>query len=355
MNSTNVDQSLTGIGAYRTPQSAFPVRLRLDRNEGRLPPELAAQFWQQSASLLNRYPDTSELAALVAMREGIDTTCVLITAGGDDALNRICQTYLSADDEMVLPVPTFEMLERYCLLAGGKPVFVPGNEDEFPTDDVLKRVTSRTKLMAIVSPNNPTGSVISETELRRIAAANPDVILIVDLAYTEFADVDLSSVATKLTNAIVIKTFSKAWGMAGLRVGCAIARPNIIERLGAVGNPYPVAGLSAAIVAQRLKLPADWIDEHVSRIRHERERLTLLLRERGIVVRSSQANFVLATFEDAHAVWLDLARQGIAVRRFERPQELHSSLRITLPGSVEEFQMLHQALVNCLLKHEQKR
>ncbi len=347
MASKKASENRSISGAYKTPQSEFPVQLRLDRNEGRLPPGLAREFWTQAESAMNRYPDTSELASLIALLEGVDADRVLVTAGGDDALNRICQAFLSVGDEMVLPVPTFEMLERYCLLAGGRPVCVPWSGDAFPLDAVAEKIGSRSRLVAVVSPNNPTGSVITEEQLLKLANQNPEVTFIVDLAYTEFAGVDLTPIALELPNAIVVKTFSKAWGMAGLRVGYAIAHPETIERLRAVGNPYSVTGLSAAIVCKQLSGQSDWMNRYVERIRVERERLTAWFRERAVTVRSSQANFVLASFGNAEAVWLDLARQGIAVRRFERPAELESSLRITLPGSEEDYEILEQSLANC--------
>jgi len=347
MNIQKSGGTLSEMGAYSTPQSGFPVRLRLDRNEGRLPPQLGEQFWDQAQSLLNRYPDTSDLGSLIARREGVGPDRILVTAGGDDALNRICQAFLTFDDEMILPVPTFEMLERYCRLAGGVPVCVPWTGDDYPLNEVVGNIGSRTKLVAVVSPNNPTGSVIAESQLTELAGKNADVTVVVDLAYTEFADIDLTAVALELPNVIVVKTFSKAWGMAGLRVGYAIARPEIIERLRGVGNPYSVSGISAAIVARQLEQPDDWVNEYVDRIRIERKQLTGWLGERGIVTRPSQANFVLASFADAQAVWVEFARQGIAVRRFERPDELQLSLRITLPGSEGEFALLVQALTNC--------
>lgn len=325
-----------------------PVRLRLDRNEGTLPDVIRDELMMKACRDLNRYPDTVELTRLIARREGVDAGQILVTAGGDDALGRFCSAFLRTGDELILPSPTFEMIEFYGVLSGGNPVYVPWKSDGFPVQDIIRRVHTKTAAIAVVSPNNPTGQIIEPHELRQLADAAADATILVDLAYNEFADADLTPVALACPNALIVKTFSKAWGLAGLRVGFAIGQPELIQQMKAAGNPYPVSSMSIALISSLLQMPDDWLAESVGRVRNRRVRLAGWLNERGIRTIESQANFVLADFANAHRVWLSLAKLGIAVRRFEKPESVQSSLRITVPGNETDFQMLTDTLTSVL-------
>ncbi len=181
-------------------------------------------------------------------------------------------------------------------------------------------------------------------DLVRLSAGARRVLLIVDLAYTEFADDDLMEATLRLPNAVAIRTFSKAWGLAGLRVGYAIGPPSIVDWLRAAGSPYPTAGVSLALAARQLETGADHVRAFVQRIRRERDELHRLLRAHGADALPSQGNFLLARFRDAERVHTGLARRGIAVRRFPGRPGLENSLRITCPGEPAAFARLCTAL-----------
>lgn len=338
-------RGVAGVTAYHVPKSENTVDLWLDGNEGLAPPaELFDMFARLGPDTLRRYPRTQPLEAQLAQRFSVEPRRVLVTAGADDALDRACRAALGPGRVLSLPVPTFEMLERYPPLVGAEVLPIPWPAGPYPTEAVLATVSQQTGAIAVVSPNNPTGAVATAEDLARLSAGAPHALLIVDLAYTEFADEDLTDAALRLPNAVAIRSFSKAWGLAGLRVGYAIGPRQIIDWLRAAGSPYPTSGLSLALAAGQLKSGTDRLRTFIQHVRREREELYFLLKARGADPLPSQGNFVLARFRDAGRVRDGLAEAGIAVRCFPARLGLESSLRITCPGDERVFARLCAAL-----------
>lgn len=337
--------------ACRRVTPAQPVRLKLDANEGPVPPVdlLLDRLRRTAPELIRRYPDASDLESVLAERFGVDPEQVLVTAGADEALDRCCRAFLSPERLMLLPMPAFEMLERYARLAGGGVVPVPWNPGPCPVHAMLAAVSPQVGIVAVTVPNNPTGEVTGPAALEQLAAAAPRALLLLDHAYAEYADQDLTSTALTLPNAVVVRTFSKAWGLAGCRVGYALGPARLIGLLRAAGGPYPVAGPSLALALAQLRLGAEAVTAHVARVRTERTSLAALLAAGGAVPRESQANFVFADFGDrAGAVQAALAAQGILVRGFPGRPGASTGLRITLPGSAAGFAELRRALERIL-------
>jgi histidinol-phosphate aminotransferase len=337
---------------YAPPQTDLPIDLHLDANEG--PPispgdglagfiaELITQ--EGGGEALRRYPDAIDLERRLAEQWRIAPSRVLVTAGGDESIDRACRVTLAHGRELIVPVPTFEMIPRYARLSGAQVVTPAWPEGPYPVERVLERITERTAMIAVVSPNNPTGAVASAKDLERLSIAAPEALLLVDCAYAEFADDDLMNAAIALPNAVVIRTFSKAYSMAGVRIGYAIGPEHHIRAMRSAGSPFPVSSMSLAIAQHALARANDTLPRVITRIRLERERLAALLTELGARPRPSQANFVLADFADAEGVWRGLAQLGIGVRRFAPSAGLDRSLRITCPGDEAGFDRLCQGL-----------
>ena len=330
-------------GTYRVPRHAAPCDLKLDSNEGPLPPEHVLKA-AASAELLRRYPDARALERKLAERLGVAPECVLTTCGADDALARACQALLWQGRELVLPVPTFEMLPRYAALAGATLREVPWPAGPVPVDAVLAAMGPHTGAVALVTPNNPTGAAITRPELERVAACAGDAALFVDLAYAEFADEDLTQAALKYENALVFRTLSKAWGLAGLRVGYVVARPEVISWLRATGQPYAVTSPSVALACAWLDEGEAHMRRGVAQVMGERERLRGELESLGCEALPSQANFVLA--RPRNAAWLrdGLAGLGIAVRIWPGHARLDGMARITCPADEDAFARLTRSL-----------
>lgn len=341
--------ALRGLEAYRIPRAERPVDLRLDGNEGAAPPDSLLDALRAAApDVLRRYPDATALERALAARHGVAPERVLVTAGADEALDRACRALLSPGDAIVLPVPTFEMLPHYARLAGARAIEVPWPSGPYPLDAVLRAASGdapEAKAIALVSPNNPTGAAATASDIDRLASNAPaGAALLVDAAYAEFADEDLTASALAHGNAIVFRTLSKAWGLAGLRVGYAIAEPEVISWLRAAGGPYSVAGPALALALARLENGAPDVARFVAAVRAERASLAATLRELGAEPIPSQANFVLARFENAAFARDALLGLGIAVRGFPGREPLRDALRITCPGSASVLARLEAAL-----------
>lgn len=330
---------MSGPTVYRAPRFTAPIDLDLSRNEGR-PADLGvAAMAETLQATVARYPDTTRLREMLASRIGVGTDRLLVTAGGDDALLRCFMSF--AGSTVVASNPTFEMVRRYAEQTGTRLVEVGWWEGPFPRDAYLEAADGGASVAVVVSPNNPTGLVASADDLRALAERFETVIL--DAAYTEFADEDLTPVALGLPNVITVRTLSKAFGLAGLRVGYALAAPEVITRLTAYGNPYSVSAVSAALAVRALE-DAGASGAFVNKVRSEREELRRVLESLGVEIWPSQGNFVLARPRDAAWLAAGAASLGVALRWFPGSPELGRFVRIGLPGSVDDFDRLTRTL-----------
>jgi histidinol-phosphate aminotransferase len=334
---------------YAPPPFRTAIELDLSRNEGRAPRDLDFAAAALSPTALARYPDLLDLQCAIAARHGVAVDQVLLTAGGDDALLRVCLLALAPGRHAIVPTPTFEMLARYVAMARAEARELPWPEGPFPTAAVLAAANEDTALVFVVSPNNPTGAIATVDDLERLAAALPKALIVLDAAYAEFADCDLTAAALRLPNVVVVRTLSKAWALAGLRVGYALGTAEQIRALASYGNPMPVSIASARLALARLHFGVADVDDHVACVHAERRELLVLLRELGCrAAEPAQANFVLARGIDAAWLTTSAATLGIALRRFPRDPQLRDAVRIGLPGEPAGFARLRHALTAAL-------
>ena len=331
----------TRVTPYAPPTPRCRIELELSRNEGRAPSPGTLGDAPLPAAAAARYPDLGALRAALAARFGVAPERVLVSAGADDALLRACLATLGEGREALVPSPTFEMIPRHVALARGALREVPWPEGPFPTDAFLARAGPRTALAFVVSPNNPTGAVASAADVARIARALPRALVVLDAAYGELADEDPTPGALEHDNVVVVRTLSKAWGLAGLRVGCALGSAPWIARLAASGNPYPVSAASAALALQRLATGEADVRDYRERVRLERAQLSALLARLGArPAAPSQGNFVLARGLDPGWTTAAAASLGIALRAFPGARELGDAVRVSVPGEPCAFARL---------------
>jgi HAD superfamily hydrolase (TIGR01548 family) len=316
--------------AYAPPQAGPPCDLLLDGRAGVRWP--AAR--PVDAPALEAYPDARELEGALADRFAVAPERVIVTAGADDALDRACRAYLAPDRTAVLTDPTFAMLPHYAALRGAAVRSVAWPDGPLPLARLLEAARGAA-LVAVVTPCNPTGLVAPPDELIALATARPDALVVVDLAYVEFADEDPTAALLALPNVLVVRTFSKAFGLASARVGYALGPAPVIAALRAAGGPYPTAAASLATALERLQQGDGQLAAIVHRTRRERRALACLLRRCGLEASDSQANFLHA--RDPRAPWLAdaLAGMGVAVRRFG-----DGTVRLGLPANAADFARL---------------
>ncbi|RYE93321.1 MAG: TIGR01548 family HAD-type hydrolase [Myxococcales bacterium] len=332
----------SALTAYQVPRHGAPIDLYLDGNEGLTPPPgLLAALGEASVDVVRRYPSARALEARLAARHGVEPERVLVAAGGDDAIDRLCRAVLAEGRTLVLPVPTFEMIARYGRLAGADVIEVPWGDGPYPARAVAAQTDARTGLVVLVSPNNPTGRVATVDDLHAVAAAG--ALVLVDLAYVEFGDEALWRAALDLPNTVVIRTLSKAHGLAGLRVGYAVGPVEVIEAMRASGAPYAVSGPSLWLAGRWLDQGADAVARFVGEVKQERAGLATTLRALGADVPDSEANFVFARLPSpAAALWTRdaLAGLGVAVRAWPGRAGLDDALRVTVPGDADQHARL---------------
>jgi len=341
--------TLDGLRAYASPRHPAPTDLVLSGNEGDKPPASLLKWVAGcDVGLLRSYPSARELERQLAERLGVEPSQVAVTAGGDEGIDRLFRGFLAPGRRVVMPQPTFVMLPHYARLAGAEIDTIDWPDGPYPTEAVVAAVNEQTAMITVVSPNNPHGGVASARDLEVLAEAAPHAVLLVDLAYCEYADEDLTAAALRLPNAVVIRTISKAWGLAGLRVGYAAGPAPVIDVLRAAGSPYSVSGLSVALAQRALSTGEGDRDRHVAKVRRERDDLVALATELGLSAPDGQGNFVLIRTSDPSWLRDGLAGLGIAVRSFPGEPGLEDCVRITCPGDEADYRRLERAIRSVL-------
>ena len=335
--------------AYSTPAFKHQIDLRLSGNESQcVIPDLAAYWRQLDSRFVSQYPSHQALQDLIADWIGVDSGRIVVTAGGDDSIDRVVGTLLAgARKKVVTHAPSFEMVSIYTDNYDGSLDVEPWLEGKFPVDDLIARIDSSTALVVLTTPNNPTGAMISLDDIFKVneAAKKQGVKVLIDHAYVDFADEDPSPQLTVDENIMVVRTFSKAWGLAGLRVGFLIA-PDV-EFATAIRNatgPYPVSAVSLETARTALEQFEPQMIENVARIKTIRGLMFDLLIACGGRPIPSGGNYLLTEFSNVDEVWNGLAAKGIGVRKFSGKPVLANFLRITCPATIGDYLRLAKAL-----------
>jgi histidinol-phosphate aminotransferase len=321
--------------------------LRLDFNENTVgcSPRILERLRQITADDLARYPERGHVEGRVAESLGINSSELLLTNGVDEAIHLLCQTYLDPGDEALIVVPTYSMYRIYMAAAGANVISVrSGGNFEFPICEVLNHISPRTRVIAIANPNNPTGAVACREDLLRIAQAVSDAALLIDEAYFEFYGETLLDRCREFPNLFVARTFSKAYGLAGLRVGVLAGNSDQMHLLRRVCSPYNVNAVALACVPEALS-DKDYIQRYVSEVVEGRDWLERTLADHGVLFWPSQANFVLArvgpTQQESAEFVEQMRRRGILVRDRSSDPGCLGCVRITLGSRHQTDRLLH--------------
>ena len=331
---------------YAPPMRDDRITLMLENNEGAPVDQSVLEAIRSiDPEELTRYPDATGLERTIAGRHGVDCSRVIVTNGGDDAIDRSFRALLGPGDSLLTHAPGFVMIPRYAQLAGACVDQVDWLGGEFPLNAMFDAVDDGVRLIALVSPCNPTGGIIDSQSIIEIAskASSVGAVVLLDQAYIEFAEEDPVNKVIGLPNIIVVRTFSKSMGLAGLRVGYAIGPKRLIEWLRTVGSPYPVSVPSLAIAKAALA-HSDDRRRIIDRTIEHRKRIMSTLGSLGVSALPSQGNFLLAKYRDAAATHRALIDQGVSVRQFRQGGDIESYLRVTVPADPLQLDQLIAAL-----------
>ena len=349
--------------SYNPPEFENEIRLQLSRNESQCVLENLVQTTSQlDPHAISRYPSLTELETEIGRFNQVDANRIVVSAGGDQALERVIRLAIEPAKQrtkILTHAPSFEMINIYTRNHGGTVHSVPWFDGVFPCDEFIQQIDDSTSVVIVVSPNNPTGSVIALDDLLKIAATaeRHGCKLLVDSAYIEFAAENPTPALIENSNIVVLRSFSKAFGMAGLRVGYLIApdaETAAIYR--AAAGPFPVSGVSIAMAIEALR-QSERMTANVETICQYRNLLADLIRQCNGQPLESQGNFVLARFDrpnganTANEIWQHMAKDGVAIRKFpKRPErkdseQLQDWLRVTCPTNAADWLHLAKSLI----------
>jgi histidinol-phosphate aminotransferase len=333
------------LHAYRPPL-AGREGLRLDFNESTIgcSPRVLARLRALDAEALARYPEREPVEREVAQFLDLDAAQVLLTNGVDEAIHLLCSTYLEPGDEAVIVAPTFAMYAIFAQAEGARVVQVPaGTNFLFPLDEVLLRISPRTRLIAVANPNNPTGAAVDCEVLLQVARKAPQAAILVDEAYFEFHGETMLSHAVWPENLFVARTFSKAYGLAGLRIGILAGDAAQMAMVRRMASPYNVNAAALAVLPEAIG-DQKYVESYVDEVKRGREGLERELKTLGLHYWPSRANFVLVRVGVAHAEFIRALRErGILVRDRHSDPECEGCVRLTV-GSEEHTRILIDAL-----------
>ncbi len=355
MNTPQISQKLRPRGAVERMHEYHPPLagrdgLRLDFNENTLAPSPRVQAALQriATESLTKYPERQHVERIAAQHFGLAPEAVLLTNGVDEALHLVCETYLEPPDEVVVVTPTFSMYALYAEMTGATVRTIQADRTlQFPYQRVREAITPSTRLIMLASPNNPTGAAIESSFLLELAASTPQAALLVDEAYYHFHGESVLYETLTVTNLIVARTFSKAYGLAGLRIGLLVGHPDAMRFIRKVSSPYNVNSIALECLPEALADEA-YIVWYADQVLQGRMIAEDALTRWEVPYWPSHANFILMKIGSRHNAFVEsMRRQGVLVRDRSKDPGCDGCVRITL-GTLEHTHRGLAALENTL-------
>ena len=344
-------KAVAQLKKYRPPMEGRAGKMRLDFNEntiGCAPEVVRALRRAITAEMLTRYPEYGESRKTLARHFKVKPEELLLTNGTDDAIKAICDAFVDPGDVLLVPAPTFPVYQYFHSVAGGEAVRVRYEANfRFPVKGILAAINKKTRWLALGSPNNPTGTQISKPDLRAILERAPHVLVLVDEAYYDYSGETVLPWIRKYPNLVVTRTFSKAFGLAALRMGFIFGHPEVVELMHRAQNPFQVNSL--ALVAASIAIKhQDRVKKYVAEVRANRSSVYRWFESREIPYVPSAANFILTRIgKHAPEIAQLLRAEGILVRDWSYDPHLEGCLRFTVGSKSQTHRLLKE-----LEKHE---
>lgn len=343
----NVKRMQGYVPGEQPPPGSKVVKLNTNENPYPPSPEVMGVLRGFEGEWLRRYPDPMARMAREAAAEvyGVPADWVMAANGSDEMLALLARAFLEKGRKIAYPMPTYSLYITLAEMQAAATAEVPYDEDyNLPVEGLL---AARADLTFVCTPNNPSATVAPVRDLERLAAGLEGV-LVIDEAYTDFADENALGLVSRYPNVIVLRTLSKGYSLAGLRVGFGVAQPELLEGLIKIKDSYNVDAVALRLAAAAMKDQA-WMKANAGKIKASRASLAAALRKMGFALWPSQANFILARppKSDARYLYMELRDRGILVRYWDRPR-LDDKIRITV-GTEEENAVLLDALKQLIL------
>ena len=342
-----VRRAVERMRPYHPPLEGRGGKLRLDFNENTLgcSPAVRKALRKLSSADVSTYPEQETVRRELARHFAVPSDELLLTNGTDEALHLIVDTFLEPGDSVLLVEPTFAMYRFYAELAGARIQALRYDANlHFPMASLLAglRARSAPRIFFLANPNNPTGNVLRPAELRRILKASARTLVVVDEAYFEYSGITILPWIRRYKNLVITRTFSKAAGLAGLRLGCIFTRREIAATLRKAQSPYPV-NIAALAAARAVMRDRAFLRQTLHEFRRSRHELQRGLTSMGIHFFPSTANFILLNLGDrAKQAVASLARQGTLIRDRSSDFAGRGYVRITVGTLSQTRRVLRQ-------------
>jgi len=334
--------AVLGMKSYHSPSAGLTgLNLNMNENTAGCSPRVYRKLASLTAEEVSRYPHRDHCEEVVARFLGIQPDQVVLTNGVDEGLHLVCETYLREEDEAMLVVPTFGMYGIYIQATGAKIINVPMHKDfSFPIDEIIARTSPRTRMIALANPNNPSGTVAGADDLLRIVKSAPNAAVLIDEAYFEFYGQSVLAAVANYDNLFVARTFSKAYGLAGLRVGALIGSAAQMEMVRRVSSPYNVNAAALAALPVALS-DQDYVADYLRQVIEGRLRVQQFFAEAGLEHWPSHANFVLVRIGHKYRDFIQAMQlRGILVRDRNSDPGCAGCVRITIGMRAHTDQVL---------------
>jgi histidinol-phosphate aminotransferase len=315
------------------PDPGEGLRLHLNENTGGCSPRVIDAIRRLQPTDISTYPSYPSLVLTIARYFGVDPEWVLLTNGLDEGILMAAVGHISKarihDAETIVPTPAFDPYPNSTAAAGATAVRVPANPDlSFPTDAVIRAITPRTRMIFLNTPNNPTGQLISIEDLKRISRAAGNAIVLIDEAYIEFGGESFVPHVTQHPNVLVGRTFSKAYGLAGMRVGIVIGQPPALQPVRDVTLPFNINVMALTAVQAALE-DTEFLPRYAAEVAESRQLLYAACRRLGLQYWESAANYVLVRVGETTPFIQALSARRIHVRDRSKDPATPGCVRIT--------------------------
>lgn len=308
-----------------------PVKLDLTDNTNLwgVPPHAERAIRECAVATVTRYPTLygTELKVALAEHAGVTPNMVVTGCGSDDILDSAMRAFGNQGDLVAATDPTFAMVPIFATMNVLRSTLVTELPDHDVDADAL--LATGAKLIYVCSPNNPTGALVARKTLEKLIDRAPGVLLI-DEAYVEFAGVSNVDLLARSPRLLLVRTMSKAFGLAGLRIGYALGHPSLVAEVEKSRGPYKVSALAEHVAITALRKDVQWVEEHIQLAIENRDRLTIELLKLDLDPMASSANFVCVPVKNCVAVGMAMREKGVGVRPFPNLPRVGDALRISV-------------------------